>query len=109
MSDEDNKGKKPHKPVKKSVLPAQDSAQDTSNWDDRAFSTPSGREVIENTVRRKKRSELGENESWGVAPPRNKKRQPREVMYKPLPTRAEQIELEKYNQKNVEPSSEQDT
>lgn len=36
MSDEDNKDKKP----RKTALPAQSSAQDTSNWDDKAFTTP---------------------------------------------------------------------
>jgi hypothetical protein len=89
MSDEAKKGKKPKKTDTKSALPPQSSPQDTSNWDDRVLSTPIGRDVIENTIARKPRSELGENESWGVAPPRKKK-------------------PEELKQKNAEPNNEQD-
>lgn len=104
MSEGDSKVKKPLNTAKKSVLPAQASAQDTSNWDDKAFSTPSGRDVIGNHIKREKSPFLSDPNY------KPKKRQPRKVMYKPLPTCAEQKELDKkYNQKNVEPSSEQDT
>ncbi len=44
MSDKKKTTKKARKPVK---LPPQKSPQDTSNWDERSFTTPSGRVVIE--------------------------------------------------------------
>ncbi len=111
MSDEANKGKKPKKTDIKSALPPQSSPQDTSNWDDRVLSTPIGRDVIENTIARKPRSELGENESWGVAPPRKKKRDTRGLIMAPDDKawqKRNKKKPEELKQKNAEPNNEQD-
>lgn len=47
---EEAKNPKPTKPTKKVVItiPGQKSAQDTSNWDDKNFGTPQGRDLIPN-------------------------------------------------------------
>jgi hypothetical protein len=48
MSDEPKPDTKPQEqPTTAKPLPSQASPQDTSNWDDRPFTTPSGRVVIE--------------------------------------------------------------
>ena len=48
MSDENKPEPKPQEqPASTTPLPPQASPQDTSNWDDRPFTTPSGRIVIE--------------------------------------------------------------
>lgn len=47
MSDTDNSQTQDQAPAEPVSLPPQASPQDTSNWDDRPFTTPSDRIVIE--------------------------------------------------------------
>mgnify|MGYP000044065212 CR=1 FL=1 len=47
MSDANDGQPQTQKPDETISLPPQESATDTSNWDDREFTTPSGRVVIE--------------------------------------------------------------
>lgn len=47
MADASNNQPQDKTPTETVSLPPQSSPQDTSNWDDRPFSTPGGRVVIE--------------------------------------------------------------
>lgn len=67
MSGEAEHRNKPAKAVSKAALPPQTSPNDTSNWDDRAFSTPKVSSSLKDTQK--------------------KKRQRREFVMKPLPKR----------------------
>jgi len=65
MADKVNKSKN----ANKSTLPAQASAQDTSNWDDKAFTTPQtkkgyARDVIYHDLKREKSMLIPQPKDW---------------------------------------------
>jgi len=68
MSSEANKPKKPKNTENKRTVPAQVSAQDTSNWDDKAFTAP---EVKTGGIREFIGHDLKREKSWTIRQPKD--------------------------------------